>query len=326
MRFFRLDVNKLNSRVLGWGFLNRRPWLDMKDGNCEITLSLKSTSDPHEEIKVLNANGQPLKIELATVSVTKKSCVQRVFSRNKVETESKIRLKFTFTEAETVKIMQGNNVQLLKLNPTVVFPEFIFALKQKLEQNHSEEEIVNFVETGTLFGHTTLHASYWFKKVFTIELSEDLHKDAVKNLRLRKNVTCIQGSSTEKLTDLVKKLNGISLFFLDAHWSGDQSVDWGKSRWAGYPHPTARISDESLSEPGRQLPLLAELETISSQHGAPAFIMIDDWQNLGKKNFGFESEDWSSLSQSQLKDWFDANARTRFHYQTDPNRYLWAMN
>ncbi len=311
--------------VLGWTYKNRRPWLDLENPDCEITLVLNCDSKTAQNISVVDRQGNiiPSNIRTDARATTPLFFLAKMIGRPR----TRITLDFRFPQAEPVVISLANGRKpLLALLPNIICPEFLFNLKRWIEHAHCPEGISNFVETGTLFGHTTLYASYWFKRVFTVELSDGLFKSAQVNLRDRPNVTCVHGNSAKKIPEIIPNLTGTSLLFLDAHWSGDKSTDWGGSGWAGYPHDTARLPDTDLDEANRQLPLMQELEAISALHKGAAFVLIDDWPNLGRKNFGFADEDWSNLTQSMITDWFDANPRTKFHQRTDTKRYLWALN
>jgi hypothetical protein len=75
------------------------------------------------------------------------------------------------------------------------------------------------VETGTYQGATTRELAGVFPTVITIELSEELHRDAVTGLRDLTNVTPLQGHSADRLSDVADP-EAATLFFLDGHWSG----------------------------------------------------------------------------------------------------------
>lgn len=215
--------------------------------------------------------------------------------------------------------------ELLVLEPEIVYPRFLFALNEELRESFAPGGIRNFVETGTLFGHTTLHASYWFERILTIELSHELHAQATAHLAHRPNVRCLHGNSGDVLPGLIGELEGASLFFLDAHWSGDDSVNWDESRFSGYPVATARFTATDLPETERQVPLMAELEAIALGHSGRAAVLIDDWGSLGQRDHGFVGEDWSALERDRITGWFETHPRTLLHRRQDDKRYLWLL-
>lgn len=87
-----------------------------------------------------------------------------------------------------------------------------------------------FVETGTFLGGTTMHAADVFNSVYTIELSEALHKKALRNFKHYNNIKAYCGDSGQILPQVIHNiesqinesndLNFSVIFFLDAHFSG----------------------------------------------------------------------------------------------------------
>ncbi len=114
-------------------------------------------------------------------------------------------------------------------------------------------EVDAFVETGTFLGGTTLEASKVFKSVYTIELSEDLFRQAQLRFLDRKNIQAYQGDSGELLPDLLKKVKGKIIFWLDGHYSEGL---------------TAKAEKNS--------PILEELKAIKTAGITDAIILIDD--------------------------------------------------
>ena len=77
------------------------------------------------------------------------------------------------------------------------------------------------VETGTFFGDTVEFSKHTFTKVISIELSEDLAKNAKKRFEQDKNVTIIHGDSGQLLKDIIKNESSPILFWLDGHYSSE---------------------------------------------------------------------------------------------------------
>ena len=237
-----------------------------------------------------------------------------------------VQIRFTFRDPRPVEIHDAaEETPLLTLAPRIVFPEHVFALMEEARAGFAPDGFSNFVETGTLFGHTTLHASYWVKRAVTLELSADLHAEACRHLAHRPNVTCLHGDSAALLPAVIADLDGPSFFFLDAHWSGDGGTDWESSRFSGYPTDTARREAPGDAESRRQVPLQEELEVIAQNHAAPALVLIDDWEAVGQKDFGFVGEDWSHLDKAKLLHFMESHPRTERHFRADPKRHAWFL-
>jgi len=77
-----------------------------------------------------------------------------------------------------------------------------------------------FVETGTFLGATTLEMIKQFKKLYTIELSEELFKRAQAKFSKYKHVIALHGDSGKVLVDVIQKIDAPVLFWLDGHYSG----------------------------------------------------------------------------------------------------------
>ncbi|WP_299402686.1 hypothetical protein [Acaryochloris sp. IP29b_bin.148] len=121
-----------------------------------------------------------------------------------------------------------------------------------LEKLKMELSIQNFIETGTYKAETAIRASSIFKNIFTIEFSQKLYNEAIQSHGAIDNIDFRFGNSKEELAKIIPQLNGTSLFWLDAHWSG--GVTFG-----------------SVDE----CPLLDELNIINSRC-TDSVILIDD--------------------------------------------------
>jgi hypothetical protein len=169
-------------------------------------------------------------------------------------------------------------------------------------------DISTIVETGTCRGEGTQVMAAHFDRVYTIELDPTLH--AATQARLGEagcdNITFIQGDSATELKVLVNALDGPAVFFLDAHWSGDATVDWESSDWKGYGLNTAHAGDSEQPDSHAQVPLAEEFDAIANHFPHRAIIYVDDmdkfdWLGRGKKDNCFLGEDWSHLRVSKLK-------------------------
>ena len=161
------------------------------------------------------------------------------------------------------------------------------------------EGIDTLIETGTFMGDVAFHEKDFFKEVHTIEIKEDIYMKTKKRLSPWPNIHCHLGDSVEVLGKILKSIKRRSIFFLDAHWSGDHTVDWSKSDWQGYPIDTgfrgAKEKDGSVRSEN-QVPLNEEIRLISQEHPYASVIIIDDWRSIGTKNQVFQGEDWTSVT------------------------------
>lgn len=75
------------------------------------------------------------------------------------------------------------------------------------------------VETGTYYGDMVAALIHDFDKIYSIELGEDLHRQAVARFAGQGSVELIKGDSGRAIKDLLPRINSPSLFWLDGHYS-----------------------------------------------------------------------------------------------------------
>ncbi len=325
MRYKQIADKILHPHLKWVHFDGRRPWLDTKHPKIILTLQFfgKGVRDLNIAAHGRDGTALPCRIFGAGEPVAGR----QDYEDRPIGLRSRVRLRVDFPAEGPVTLYETDTgTELLSLDPQIVYPAFLFDLVQELHGEFAPDILKNFVETGTLFGHTALHASYWFDTVTTIELASKLHAMARSTLAHRDNITCVRGNSAEALPRVIQKLDGPSVFFLDAHWSGDATVDWGSSPWGGYPVDTAQIEDTDLENADRQVPLMQELKTIATDHAAPAIVLIDDWAAIGQTDNGFKGEDWRNLDRRTLTGWMTEHPRTRRHFPLDAKRYVWVLN
>jgi hypothetical protein len=160
------------------------------------------------------------------------------------------------------------------------------------------------IETGTLFGDSTLRLSRYFPEVYTIEVNRDLFEKASERFKDHSRIKVLFGDSRVVLKDLVQKLQYPCLFYLDAHFSGDRSTDWKASRWKGYKVDTGYAGDRPTAE--NQGPLFEEIRIIHDFVKSECIIYIDDIDKFdengaGLKDKQFKGEDWSHLNLNTIR-------------------------
>jgi hypothetical protein len=76
------------------------------------------------------------------------------------------------------------------------------------------------VETGTYLGDMVEAQKNNFAKIYSIELSNRLYKQAIKKFKGNTSIVLLQGDSGKRLSEIVKELKEPALFWLDGHYSG----------------------------------------------------------------------------------------------------------
>jgi hypothetical protein len=122
-----------------------------------------------------------------------------------------------------------------------------------------------FVETGTAFGESVrLALICGFKKIYSIEINPDLvqsNRQQFADLIEQGRVEIIEGDTAKIFPELVKRLDGRTTFWLDAHWDGG---------------PMGVV----------KCPLPMELDAIHQHPIKNHSIMIDDRRCVGIGNWG----------------------------------------
>lgn len=85
--------------------------------------------------------------------------------------------------------------------------------------------IPNFVETGTFRGGTTLWAAKHFKKVVTLEINPEFSRAVASRPDCPKNIEFMVGDSAKLMPQVVERLEGSAVFWLDGHYCGPGTGD-----------------------------------------------------------------------------------------------------
>lgn len=112
---------------------------------------------------------------------------------------------------------------------------------------------LNIVETGTFKGDTIDRFRKYVPFKYTIELSKELFEGVVKRFENDRTVYPYHGDSAQVLPIIIQQLRGKTLFFLDAHFSGNG---------------TAKGIENT--------PILTELQIIKDGGISDAILVIDD--------------------------------------------------
>jgi hypothetical protein len=182
--------------------------------------------------------------------------------------------------------------------------EHIWKVVSKIPADYND-----VVETGTFLGQSTRQFCKSFDCVHTIELDEKLSKFAEEGVLKDgyHNAIFHIGDSAKVIQKIVQEYNLLGrkvLFYLDAHWSGDESVAEYKDGYTG-PHTwignyTVHRGDDDNPSSVEQNPLEEEIMYIYDHFQSECIIVIDDfdkfgYDGIGLKNKSFTGEDWSHL-------------------------------
>jgi hypothetical protein len=138
-------------------------------------------------------------------------------------------------------------------------------------------QYTSFIETGTFNGETIFNVEQYFNKLYTIEVSEHYYTKTIIKYYGNK-INFILGDSSIVFETLLPNISDKCIFFLDGHWSGD---DTGRSH--------------------KDCPLVEEITHINNLFTNDAIIIIDDFRLFGlDKSSGKLNEDWSEINKEHL--------------------------
>ncbi|RZU41349.1 hypothetical protein [Edaphobacter modestus] len=94
-------------------------------------------------------------------------------------------------------------------------------IKQRMLLDHAQKfHIDTLVETGTYLGDMIFAMKDHFKKIYSIELSEELHERAKSAFRKYPHIHLVAGDSATAIESVLGGINERCLFWLDGHYSG----------------------------------------------------------------------------------------------------------
>jgi hypothetical protein len=129
-----------------------------------------------------------------------------------------------------------------------------------------------FIETGSYRGETIFHMENYFDELHTIEIKKSFYENLTREYRGDK-ITFHLGDSSIILNSLVETLERQAVFFLDGHWSAQ---DTGKGK--------------------KHVPLYEELDSIHKKFKHKCIIIIDDYRLFGTWVNDIKEPNWSDIN------------------------------
>ena len=125
--------------------------------------------------------------------------------------------------------------------------------QEAIKEYQQKYKYATLVETGTFRGDMIEAQKGRFQKIYSIELDAEWFEKAQKRFRRNKDVTILQGDSGKVLPIIIQQLNEPAIFWLDGHYSGDNTA----------------LGD-------KQCPIYEELEAVFKGKKLDHVILIDD--------------------------------------------------
>ncbi len=147
-------------------------------------------------------------------------------------------------------------------------------------------KLKTFVETGTLYGETTKAVSPIFERLVTIELDDDLYRQAMERFASNAKIDCVCGDSAQMLPKALNSVKEPTLFWLDGHYSGgitargvkDTPIYEELKTIFGHPikNHVILIDDARLFIGEKDYPTMAELQKMVEEMGDGYRMYVED--------------------------------------------------
>lgn len=150
-----------------------------------------------------------------------------------------------------------------------------------------------FIKTGTYFGDMVAAVNNDFDRIYSIELSEDLFKQALKRFAGYKHITIVHGDSAKVMPEILRHIDVPCLFWLDGNYSagitakGDKETPIWEELEHICDHPIKKhvilIDDASLFVGKNDYPTLESLQRfVESRFPGYTFEVRDDMIRIYK--------------------------------------------
>lgn len=166
-------------------------------------------------------------------------------------------------------------------------PALDLSVLQSLRDDYRNYPI--FVETGTYMGETIFAMEPFFHTLHTTEIKREFFNH-VRRINTSSKIQFHHGDSAVLFPSLLPTLRGNAIFFLDGHWSAE---DTGRG-----------VKD---------VPLVEELTAIRNNYPHAAIVIIDDHRLFGKgPSTGTEVVNWEAINDAAILD--AVGSRLAQHY------------
>lgn len=166
--------------------------------------------------------------------------------------------------------------------------------KNILDKLRTTNKYSTFIETGTHTGDTIFTMEPYFKTLYTIEISQQYYNNTKERYNGDK-INFILGDSSHIFSLLLPTINDDTIFFLDGHWSADNT---GKG--------------------DKDCPLMEECELINSKFKGNAILIIDDFRLFGTgPNCGNEICNWEDISKDGIINILKDRITDIYHIESD---------
>jgi hypothetical protein len=144
-------------------------------------------------------------------------------------------------------------------------------LKQRVVLEYAQAfGLTTLVETGTYYGEMVAAVAQRFRRIYSIELDPRLAELARKRFRSYSHVEIIEGDSQTAVPQLLQRIDGRCLWWLDAGYCG----------WVGRVGNTNRLTTELAAILGDRIPdhviLMDDADGVNGEGGSPTLEELID--------------------------------------------------
>lgn len=165
------------------------------------------------------------------------------------------------------------------------FPPPHIVKQRAIAEYATQSGAAALVETGTYLGDMVEAQKNRFSKVYSIELSERLHKQAQKRFKGSDHIVLLQGDSGTKIAEVVAELKTPAVFWLDGHYSG------GITAKADKECPVPEELHAIFNSPVDHIILIDDARLFNGTQDYPTIEQIQDIIQQHKKNYTIENKD-----------------------------------
>lgn len=158
------------------------------------------------------------------------------------------------------------------------------AVKHKVVRDIAKKyNISTLVETGTYLGNMIDANKNNFDRIYTIELDSKLYRRAKTKFAKFKNIKIIRGDSSKVLPLVLKRINQSSIFWLDAHYSGEFTA---KGRFI--TPIVSELKSIVSGKPKRHIILIDDADYFKGENGYPTITALRNLISKAYPNYKFK--------------------------------------
>jgi hypothetical protein len=161
------------------------------------------------------------------------------------------------------------------------------AIKQQVIASYQQKYRHDIlVETGTYMGDMVEAQKRRFRKIYSIELGEDLYNAAAQRFSRHSHITILHGDSGRVLPRVMKEITGPAIFWLDGHYSAGVTAK-GEKDCPIYEELDAILAGEDKGH----ILLIDDARCFNGEGDYPTIAALTNYIHNKSKNYNVEVGD-----------------------------------